>query len=121
MTRRELCSSFLLTGAAGSISIRAAVQAPFPGTPFHAYSHCLPEYLRGLARKAVEKRDAELAKLVTPAAVEARQKWVRETLWKLIGGMPERTPLNARTTGSFERDAYKVDNVVYESRPGQIG
>ncbi len=66
----------------------------------------------------MEKRDAELAKLVTPAAVEARQKWVRETLWKLIGGMPERTPLNARTTGSFERDAYKVDNVVYESRPG---
>lgn len=96
---------------------RAAEEA-FPGTPFHHYSRCLPDYLRGLAKKAVEKRDGELAKLVTPAAVEARQKWDRETLWKLIGGMPERTPLNARTTGTFERDNYKVEKVVYESRPG---
>jgi dienelactone hydrolase len=120
MTRRELFSSFLFTGAAGTLTLpgRAAGQAPFPGTPFHAYSRCLPDYLRGLAKKAVEKRDAELAKLVTPQAVDARQKWVRETLWKLIGGMPERTPLNARTTGSFEREHYKVDKVVYESRPG---
>ena len=91
MTRRELFSSFLLAGA-----LRAAEQAPFPGTPFHAYSRCLPDYLRGLAKQAVEKRDAELAKLVTQAAIDARQKWARETLWKLIGGMPERTALNAR-------------------------
>ncbi len=32
--------------------------------------------------------------------------------------MPERTPLNAGTTGSFEREKYKVEKVVYESRPG---
>jgi dienelactone hydrolase len=50
--------------------------------------------------------------------VRARQKWVRSTLWRLIGGEPERTPLNARTTGSFERDRYRVEKVVYESRPG---
>ncbi len=122
MTRRELFSSFLFTGAASTVTFcaRAAEQTPFPGTPFHAYPHCLPEYLRGLTKKAVEKRDAELAKLVTPAAIEARQKWARETLWKLIGGMPERTPLNARTTGSFEREGFKVEKVIYESRPGLI-
>jgi dienelactone hydrolase len=113
MTRRDLFSSLLFTGAAG----RLAFSAPFPGTPFHAYSRCLPDYLRGLAKQAVEKRDAELAKLATPQAVDARRKWVRETLWKLIGGMPERTALNARTTGSFEREHYKVENVIYESRP----
>ena len=122
MTRRELFSSFLLTGAASTVTFvgRAADQAPFPGTPFHAYSRCLPDYLRGLAKKAAEKRDAELAKLVTPAAIEARQKWARETLWKLIGGTPERTPLNARTTGSFERERYRVEKVIYESRPGLL-
>ena len=112
-------SSFLITGGANALtSVARAADEAFPGTPFHNYSRCLPDYLRGLAKKAVEKRDAELAKLVTPAAIEARQKWVRETLWRLIGGMPERTPLNARTTGSLERDRYKVEKVVYESRPG---
>jgi dienelactone hydrolase len=91
---------------------------PFPGARFHQYSRCLPDYLRHLAKDAVVKREAALAKLVSPEAVHARQKWVRATLWKLIGGEPERTPLNARTTGSFERDRYRVEKVVYESRPG---
>jgi dienelactone hydrolase len=119
MTRRELFSSFLVSGAAGALAFpaRSAAQASFPGTPFHAYSRCLPDYLRGLAKQAVEKRDAELAKLVTQAAIDARQNWVRETLWKLIGGMPERTALNARTTGSLEREHYRVDKVIYESQP----
>jgi dienelactone hydrolase len=31
--------------------------------------------------------------------------------------MPERTPLNARTIGSFERSGYRVEKVIYESRP----
>jgi dienelactone hydrolase len=91
---------------------------PFPGARFHQYSRCLPDYLRYLAKNAVTKREAALAKLVSPEAVHARQKWVRATLWKLIGGEPERTPLNARTTGSFERDRYRVEKLVYESRPG---
>ena len=36
---------------------------------------------------------------------------------QLVGGMPERTPLNARTVGSFERPSYRVEKVVYESQP----
>ncbi|MBZ5594316.1 MAG: acetylxylan esterase [Acidobacteriia bacterium] len=120
MTRRKILSSLLFTGAANTVafSARAANEPLFPGTRFHNYGRCLPDYLRGLAKQAVAKRDAELAKLVALAAIEARQKWVRETLWKLIGGRPERTPLNPRTTGSFERQKYKVDKVVYESQPG---
>ncbi|MGE3308345.1 MAG: alpha/beta hydrolase [Limisphaerales bacterium] len=31
---------------------------------------------------------------------------------------PERTPLRAEITGSFERAAYRVENVVFQSRPG---
>jgi cephalosporin-C deacetylase-like acetyl esterase len=36
----------------------------------------------------------------------------------MAGGEPERTPLNARTLGGFERDGYRVEKLVYESRPG---
>lgn len=120
MTRRELFSSLLLYGATNSaaFSTEATRLPPFPGTPFHQYPRCLPEYLRRLAKNAVERRNTDLAKLVSPAAIEARRKWVRETLWKLIGGVPERTTLNARTTGSFERERYRVEKVIYESRPG---
>jgi cephalosporin-C deacetylase-like acetyl esterase len=32
--------------------------------------------------------------------------------------MPAKTPLNARITGSFERDTYKVEKIVFQSMPG---
>src|SRR5581483_7484717 len=118
MTRRHIFRLAAAAGAAGRSSFAAASPSAFPGTPFHNYSRCLPDYLRGLAAQAAARRNAELAKLVTPAAIEARRKWARSTLWRLIGGMPERTSLNARVTGSFERDHYRVDKVIYESRPG---
>lgn len=89
-----------------------------PRVDYRDYSRCLPDYLRGLARESYERRNQALAALVSKAAIAARQKWVRETFWKLTGGEPERTPLNPRVTGRFERDAYRVENVVYESRPG---
>ncbi len=38
---------------------------------------------------------------------------------RLIGGLPEqRTPLNARITGRFERPGYRVEKIVFESLPG---
>ena len=35
-----------------------------------------------------------------------------------LGGFPDRTPLNARVTGTLERDDYRVEKLVYESLPG---
>jgi dienelactone hydrolase len=103
MTRRELLSSLLA--------------APATQVGYHDYSRCLPDYLRELAQRAYVARNRELAKLTSAAAIRARQKWVRETLWKVAGGMPEPTPLNARTVGTIERDGYRMEKVVYESVP----
>lgn len=119
MTRREFWPALLSPALTGRVISAAAVAGqPFPGAPFHAYPRCLPDYLRGLAKQAARKRNAELARLVSPEAIRTRQEWVRATLWQLIGGMPERTALNPRTTGSFERRGYNVEKLVYESRPG---
>src|SRR4030095_13965846 len=41
------------------------------------------------------------------------QRRIRES----FGPEPERTPLNARITGIVERDAYKIEKVIFESRP----
>src|SRR5437867_3088746 len=70
-----------------------------------------------MADRAYHLRKQEIAKLTTTAAIRDRQRWVRETFWKLVGGTPERTPLNARTVGSFEREGYRIEKVVYESQP----
>lgn len=87
------------------------------GFYYRDYSKCLPDYLSMLARGAYQKRNAQLAMLTTPTAIRERQHWARQTFWKLIGGEPERTPLNARVTGQFERSGYRLEKVIYESRP----
>ncbi len=115
MTRRAL---MMLPGAGACSAWRREGGEAYPGVAYRDYSRCLPDYLRRLAARAYEKRNRELAKLTTPAAVRERQRWVRETFWKLAGGEPVRTPLNARTVGGFERPGYRVEKVVYESRPG---
>src|SRR5450759_770588 len=108
MTRRNL----MWLAAARSLA-----QTGFPGVAYRDYARCLPDYLRDQAAGAYQARNAELAKLTTAEAVRRRQAWARETLWKLVGGRPEPTPLKARTVGSFARDGYKVEKVLYASRP----
>lgn len=55
----------------------------------------------------------------TRAEAESRRAAVRAKILRQIGGLPAaRTPLNARVTGGFTRDGYRVENVIYESQPG---
>jgi dienelactone hydrolase len=111
LSRRQLLVSTLACGA-------ARAQTKYPGINYREYSRCLPDYLRRLARQAYEKRNAELLKLTSREAVAARQRWARSTFWQIIGGEPERTPLASRVTGSFTRPGYRLEKIVYESRPG---
>ena len=89
----------------------------FPGVAYRNYPRCLPDYLRTLANASYLKRNQAVAGLTSPAAVRRRQQWTRKTLLELIGPLPEKTDLNAKVTGSFERDGYRVEKIVYESRP----
>src|SRR5882762_9731132 len=110
LTRREL---FLLSLTAW----RAWPQPPYPGTLYRDYSRCLPDYLRDLALHSYQTRNAEISRLTSAVAIAKRQQWVRDTLWQIVGGKPERTPLRPRTLGSFDRPGYRLEKVVYESQP----
>lgn len=55
-----------------------------------------------------------------PAAIAAYQGERRRYLLNAIGGLPERTPLNPRVTGTRYRDGYRVELVMFESQPGHV-
>ncbi len=74
-------------------------------------------YLTAIARNDWTERDARIAAIRTPADVERRQAFVRSKIVELLGGFPERTPLNPRITGRFVRDGYRVEKLIFESRP----
>jgi acetyl esterase/lipase len=84
---------------------------------YRAYARVWPDFLRRQVVAAYERRRHALETLATVEQVQARQRWVRETFWQLVGGEPQRTPLNARVVGSVEREGYRIEKIVLESRP----
>lgn len=75
------------------------------------------DYLTAIARADWSQRDARIAAIHTSAEVEQRQTFIRSKITELLGGFPARTPLNAKITGGFSRDGYRVETLVFESRP----
>ncbi|MBI2687087.1 MAG: acetylxylan esterase [Acidobacteria bacterium] len=72
-----------------------------------------PDWLRAEAGKYLANRPL----LDNAAAVKARGKAFREQILANIGGLPERTPLNARTVGVIEREHFRIEKVIFESQP----
>lgn len=77
------------------------------------YDHFTNESFRLL-----NERSAEVLKLSTPEQWMSRQGYIKEKLAECIGSFPEKTPLNARITGTIIKDEFRVEHVVFESIPG---
>jgi len=77
----------------------------------------LKEYLLKECGKCFERRGKIVAALVTPEAIVERQKKLKSLWLDAVGEFPERTPLNARTVGTLGRDGYRIEKIIYESRP----
>jgi cephalosporin-C deacetylase-like acetyl esterase len=101
--------------AAGAALASPALRAQIS---YRDYARCLPDYLSSLAATACERRNQRLAALKTPADIRSYQMWARAAFTRLLGTLPERSPLNLRTVGAIERERYRVEKLVYESRPG---
>ena len=52
------------------------------------------------------------------AAYDRYRKDLHAKMIAAIGGLPEKTPLNARTVATLQRDGYRIEKVVFESMPG---
>ena len=78
----------------------------------------LIRHLNQQAFAYLDVRDSEVARLTTRADWEKRQQEVRDILMETVGPFPERESLNARVTGTVQKDGFRVEKVIYESMPG---
>jgi cephalosporin-C deacetylase-like acetyl esterase len=89
--------------------------------PVRSYSGELPDMLLSyLAKKtnaAATEWDQVRNKIQTAAHVEERNRFVRERIIEMLGGFPERNPLNPVVVRVLARDGYRVENVMFQSRP----
>ncbi|WP_425618969.1 alpha/beta hydrolase family protein [Anatilimnocola sp. NA78] len=110
--------------AAGSILCNAwpgqslhAQPAPQEPQPLNRFPRMVQEYFVELVRAAERKTDAVKQLLKTKEDAEAYVKTVRGKIQQAFGPWPEKTPLNAKVTSKVERDGYRIENVIFESRP----
>ena len=76
-----------------------------------------PNYLAAQMNEARSRRLEQLRALRSAADVRDRIQKVHTTVWKLLGGQFEKTPLNPRITGTLDRGAYRIEKVIFESHP----
>ncbi len=126
LSRRDwlLLTGLMLTdparGAFPSRSALAAADEPAAPAiaPLNRFPRMVQEYfvrrVRAIERESLTRLDS----LQTRADAENYVQDVREKIRQSFGEFPEKTPLNPRVTNTIERDAYRIENVIFESRPG---
>jgi dienelactone hydrolase len=92
--------------------------APSPLVPLNRFPRMVQEFFVARENEVHQQRLKRLAELTTRADAEAYVQTVRGKIRQSFGPYPEKTPLNPRVTKVVERDAYKIENVLFESRPG---
>ncbi len=69
--------------------------------------------IRSLSAQRAKKR----AEVQTPEQAGALVNNVRNRVLKCFGPLPERTALNERITGVLQRDSFRIEKLIFESRP----
>lgn len=111
---------FALLGAAsllGGIPSRVAAQPATALSPLNRFPRMVQEHFVERVRAAEQIGLNRQAALKTKADAKAYILDVRKRIADCFGPFPAKTPLNARVTGTVEREIYVIEKVIFESRP----
>ncbi len=86
--------------------------------PLNRFPRMVQEYFVKRARAIEARSNRRRAAMKTQADAEAYVREVREKIQKCFGPWPDKTPLKPRVTGTVERDTYRIEKIIFESRPG---
>jgi dienelactone hydrolase len=66
---------------------------------------------------ALTRRDEAWQQLKTSQDIHSRQQTLRKFFLEQLGGFPERTPLNSQIVGKLTGTGYRIEKVIFDSRP----
>jgi cephalosporin-C deacetylase-like acetyl esterase len=117
MTRRDAITGMLAALAAPRLQAQQQLDFLRDLAEFEDIRQMLPKYLNRRAHALLEERKRTVDKITTQKQVDERRAYVRKVMTEAVGGFPEKTPLNPRITGTLEKSDYKIEKVIFESRP----
>ncbi|HOC02151.1 MAG TPA: alpha/beta hydrolase family protein [Candidatus Ratteibacteria bacterium] len=81
------------------------------------YRHMMLDYFIKRMRKMNEERETVLKEIKSQKDALKYQEKVRSTIKKAFSPLPEKTPLNPKITGTVKRKNYRIEKIIFESRP----
>ena len=84
------------------------------------YQSMVYDYYVSRVRKINEIRKKRLNSINTVSDAIDYQKEVLEAINNAFSPKPEKTPLNPQVTGIIQRQGYRIEKILFESRPGCI-
>jgi hypothetical protein len=89
-----------------------------PGHWMYDVGDQLKRFIYKRSEQAFAAGDAARDACTTRTAIEARQRTIRETVIRELGGLPPSdTPLNVQKTGELKGDGFRVEKIIFQSRP----
>ncbi|MEI7688180.1 MAG: metalloendopeptidase, partial [Planctomycetota bacterium] len=77
----------------------------------------LHDYLIECCQKHFDERRQTVADLKSPDGIRKRQEALKAKFFESIGPLPAKTPLSAKVVGTLKGNGFRVEKVIYESRP----
>lgn len=109
MTRRTFSTSIAVAFAAHAAGRESSYGDEMPDM--------LLRYLTNRLNGLASQWDEERGRITGASAIKARNIQVRDQMLSMLGPVPERCPLSPRTVRTFDRKGYRVENVLFQSRP----
>ncbi|MGA2617851.1 MAG: acetylxylan esterase [Thermoguttaceae bacterium] len=118
MTAQRLGMAILAMFLAGaSLAQAQTLDLPAAKIPGGKPGAMMKQHWLRQAEGAQRKWQKEYEERTTPEQIAEYQKRLREKFLEALGGLPERTPLEPQVTGTVRREGYRVEKVLYQSRP----
>jgi cephalosporin-C deacetylase-like acetyl esterase len=86
----------------------------------NSYQHMVLDYYVDRLKSIHEKRRERILKLKDRKGAENYRNEIRRKINRAFGVLPKRTPLNATTVKVINVTSYRIENVIFESRPGFV-
>ncbi|MEQ1828980.1 MAG: acetylxylan esterase [Pirellula sp.] len=118
LTRRDLMTA---TTRLGALSLVVPFANPAHGqsqySTLNRYPRMLHDWYVAQVQKMEDQHKKTINALNSKADAERYVATAREKIRKCFGPEPERTPLRPRVTGVVERETYRIEKLIFESRP----
>jgi cephalosporin-C deacetylase-like acetyl esterase len=83
----------------------------------NGYQHMVLDYYVDKVRAISKRRSTRLNRLKTPTEALEYQEEVLKAINKAFSPIPPKTPLKPQITGTLKRNRYRIEKIIFESRP----